>query len=107
MVVDSDVLIDFFRDVEKAKLFLLESSERLLVSRLSVMEVILGVKSKRAGIKALKQLENLGIEIVEVDGRVSEEAGKIFWDNSHKWGIGIIDSFVAETTMNLGAKLAT
>lgn len=106
-MVDSDILIDFFRDYEKARKFLLESKEKLLASRVSVMEVVLGVKTKIASVKAMKQLKALGIEVVEINGSISETAGKVFEENWHKWGIGIIDSFVAATALNLDGKLAT
>ncbi|MEK9201166.1 MAG: PIN domain-containing protein [Patescibacteria group bacterium] len=107
MVVDSDILIDFFRDYAKAKTFFLGSNQVMRVSRLSVMEVIKGVVSKRNALKALRQLDELGIEVVEVDAELSEVAGDIFFDYWHKWGIGIVDSFVAATTLKLSDKLVT
>jgi predicted nucleic acid-binding protein len=107
MVVDSDVLIDFFRDYPKAKEFLLTAQDDLKVSRVTVMEVIVGVKTKMAARKALKQLDALGIKVIEVTEAVSRLAGDILVDTRHKFGTGILDSFVAATALETGDKLVT
>ena len=107
MVVDSDVLIDFFRDFAKAREFLLNVQENLKISRVTVMEIVIGVKTKQAAQKAMKQLNSLGIEVVEINGKVSMFAGDVFIQLWHKHGMGILDSLVAATAMTLGEKLAT
>ncbi len=107
MVVDSDILIDFFRDYPKAKEFLLGAEVDLKISRVTVMEIILGVKTKMAARKAVKQLDALGIKVIEVSETVSRLAGDIFSETRHKFGTGILDSFVAATALSAGEKLAT
>ncbi len=107
MVVDSDVLIDFFRDFAKAREFLLNVQENLKISRVTVMEVVVGVKTKQAAQKAVRQLNGLGIEVVEINGDMSMLAGDVFVHLWPKHGLGILDSLVAATAMTLGEKLAT
>ena len=107
MVVDSDILIDFFRDYPQAKEFLLTTEDNLKVSRVTVMEIVVGVKTKIAARKALKQLDALGIKIVEVTETVSQLAGDILTENRHKFGTGILNSFVAATALQAGEKLST
>ena len=106
MVVDSDILIDFFRDFVKAKEFLLYT-EAVRVSRVTVMEVIIGVKTRQAAIKALKQLDALGVKVIEVDDRISAKAGDTFQELWHRHGVGILDCFVVATALVAGEKLAT
>src|SRR3972149_2001377 len=102
MVVDSDILIDFFRDYPQAREFLLATEDNLKVSRVTVMEIVVGVKTKIAARKALKQLDALGIKIVEVTETVSKLAGDILTETRHKFGTGILDSFVAATALQVG-----
>lgn len=107
MVVDSDILVDFFRDFEAAREFLLNSQETLNVSRVTVMEILIGVKTKQAAIKALKQLDVFGIEVIEINQTISVLAADIFWKARYRYGIGILDTFVAATAIVLGEKLVS
>mgnify|MGYP001570737736 CR=1 FL=1 len=107
MVVDSDVFIDFFRDTQKAREFFLENNQSLIVSRVTILEIILGVKTKRDATKALKQLDSLGVHVVEVNENISKLAGELFLRYWHRYGIGILDCLVAATALTLREALMT
>ena len=46
ILVDTDVLIDFFRGYEKAVFFIHENSERMILSSIVIAELYAGVKGK-------------------------------------------------------------
>ncbi len=107
MVIDSDILIDLFRDIEASKKFFLETKDKIWISRVTAMEVTQGVKTKVSGVKAQKQISSLGIELIEVNETVSKIAWDIFYNYFHKTGIGILDSFIAATALYKKTELVT
>jgi predicted nucleic acid-binding protein len=78
IVVDTDVIIDFFRDISPAAGVFSEliSSERAAITTISVFELYAGIE----GAKRLRQIETLVQEIIILPLNVIEAAmgGRIF-----------------------------
>lgn len=107
MLVDSTVLIQFFRNSNEAKDFLSNTPEQLSISRIVLMEIQTGLKSKAAATKAENQIRELDIEIIEVDSDISYLASQIFFEHHYTQGIGMMDAFIAATASVKGEKLVT
>lgn len=107
MVIDTTVWVHFFRKDEKAKEFLLNLKEEISVSRITVMEIIYGRKSKADINNMWKQFGNLGVEILEINEDISAKAGEIFEMYFPTRGIGLLDAFVAATAIEENLILAT
>jgi hypothetical protein len=107
MVVDTTVWVHLFRKEEKAKDFLLNLKGDILISRITVMEIIYGRKSKTDVSKMWRQFENLGVELIEISEEISEMAGEIFEKHYPTRGIGLLDAFVAATALVRREKLTT
>ena len=107
MVVDSTVFIQFFRNNQQAKEFLLGSSDTLFVCRVTLMEIAAGLKSKTAVLMAEKQIKDLGIETIEINEEISVLAGELFNRYHRTHGIGLIDSFIGATARLRDRKLVT
>lgn len=97
MVIDTTVFIDFFRGEKKAEEFLINTNEPFVISRVVLMELIRGLKSKRDIKVLLKQLASLTIEVKELDEEISQTAGSLFEAYYHSHGLGIMDALVAAT----------
>ena len=106
MIVDTTILVDLFRNNEKAKKFLLKE-QNTLISRISLMELVYGSPSKKALELIKQQILSLNIQIIEISEAISYKAGEIFEDYFHSTGIGIIDSIIAATAINLNETVAT
>ncbi|HCM37468.1 TPA: hypothetical protein DIS61_02370 [Patescibacteria group bacterium] len=107
MIVDTDVLVQILRGRNETKSFLQSLNEDIKVSRLTVLEIIKGVRSKTELHKVKKQLNSLAGEVVEIDEEISFLASEIFERFYHSYGIGIIDSFIAATALLTDERLVT
>lgn len=106
MIVDTTILVDLFRNNEKAKKFLLKEPN-LLISRISMMELAFGSPSKKVLNLIKSQILALNIGIIEINEAISYKSGEIFEDYFHSTGIGIIDSIIAATAINFHEDIAT
>ena len=106
MIVDTTILVDLFRGNPQAENFLLKTNN-LLISRISLMELVYGAPSKKALNLIKKQIQFLQFQIVEIDDTISQKAAKIFEDLFHMTGIGLIDAFIAATALTSNDSLAT
>lgn len=107
MVVDTTVLVDFFRDCEKAREYFLGESERLEISRATVLELIAGLESKQKISRLKKQIEELSMGVVEIDEGISRRGGDLFEEHYHSHGLSGFDALVAATALAYGGKLVT
>ena len=73
MVIDTTVFVDLFREDVKASNFLLNTKESLMISRVVLMELVRGLKSKKEIKIMLKQLKALGIEILEINYNITQK----------------------------------
>lgn len=106
MVVDTSIWVDLLRGNPGAEKFLLETSP-LVVSRVTVLELIHGLPSRRDVPLLKRQLDALHATIVEVNERISKLAGSLYEKHCHADGIGIIDAFIAATTIDMNEQLVT
>lgn len=99
MVIDTTVFVDFFRGNDKAEQFLINSNETIVISRVVLMELVRGLKSKKDIKILLKQLILLAIEVKELDEEISQTAGILFETYYHSHGLGIMDALIAATAI--------
>ncbi len=105
VVVDTDVLVDFFRGQPQAVAFLDAHAERIILSSIVVAELFAGVKGEA-------ELQKLGafvarFRIVPVDVEIARTGGlyKRDWGKSH--GVGLADALLAATAVVEGAQIKT
>lgn len=107
MVIDTTVWVHLFRREQRAKDFLLNLGEEIVASRITVMEIIYGRKSKKDISNMWRQFKSLGVNVKEIDNGISARAGEIFERYFPTRGIGLLDAFVAATAIESGMALAT
>lgn len=107
MIVDTTVWIHLFRREEKAKEFLLGLDEEIVVSRITVMEIVYGRKSREDVSNMWKQFRSLNVVVKEINEGISVKAGEIFEKYFPTKGIGLLDTFVAATAIESHMVLAT
>lgn len=105
MIVDTTVFIDLLRGDQHAEHFFLQTSHDLMMSRVSVMELIDGLKQKRDIVLLHRQLRELQVEIVELTEDISIKAGAIHETYHHARGIGIADALIAATAIKRNDEL--
>lgn len=106
MIIDSSVLVDYFRGTKKAEEYL-KTLEKIRMSRVAWMELIFGVKNKRELLLTDRQLKALGCEVIEVDEEISQIAGRLLKKYILQRKIGVADSLIAATAMKFGEGLAS
>lgn len=107
MLVDTTVFIDLLRQEKKAKEYLLEVKEPLTISKVIQMELISGSRSKKEVEVINRLLEDLKVEIVEINERISQKAGEFFEKYFPQKGMGALDAFIAATAIFRQETLAT
>ena len=107
MVIDSTVLVDAIRGKEEALNFFSTAKESLSISRIGVIEMVRGAKTKKDVSFVLKLIKDLNIDIIEVSKEISKLAGDLFESYYHKYGLGAMDSFIAATAVVKKEKLAS
>lgn len=107
MIVDTTVFIDLLRGEPNAQHFFLQPSQDLMISRVSVMELVDGLKQKRDILLLHRQLRQLQVEIAELNVDISTRAGAIHEMYHHAHGIGIADALIAATAMERNDELVS
>jgi predicted nucleic acid-binding protein len=105
VLVDTDILIDFLRGKEKARIFLsakLEDSA-IYCSVITVAEIFAGMKEHERE-KTVALIESLNI--LDVTHEIAEKAGTYKRDEKRQ-SIELDDCFIAATAFVEGAVLAT
>ncbi len=105
ILLDTDVLVDFFRGYSKAVSFVNANSSRIILSSIVVAELYAGVKgdAEQAIIEkfvSLFRVIPLDVEIVKAGGLYKRDYGK-----SH--GVGLADAVLAATAELENAELKT
>lgn len=105
LLVDTDILIDFSRGVEKtkARLINLESDYILVISVITQLELMVGCENK-ADLKSLKNFLN-DFEIIQLSKSTSEKAVDLFQKYRLSHGVLIPDMLIASTAMILNIPL--
>ena len=104
-LIDTDVLIDYLRGSEPAAKFLEGLEGDLLISAISVAELLSGARGPEE-LAALDQFM-LAFEVIPVDERLARQGG-IFRQEYHlSHGAGLADALIAASAMASGAELLT
>jgi hypothetical protein len=105
ILLDTDVLVDFFRGYSKAVAFINANSSRIILSSIVVAELYAGVKGddEQTTIEnfvSLFRVIPVGVEIAKAGGLYKRDYGK-----SH--GVGLADAILAATAEVENAELRT
>jgi hypothetical protein len=105
ILVDTDVLVDFFRGHSKAIAFITTHSARIVLSSIVVAELFAGVKGN-AEQAAFDNFVSL-FPVVPVDVEIAKAGGlyKHRFGKSH--GVGLADAILAATAETENAELKT
>lgn len=106
MLVDTNVFFDYLSGNELARKFL-NSQVNLYTSSIVKMEMIQGVRKKSDIIRVEKFLEEKGVEVLEINQDVSEQAYKILKENYHESNLGIADALLAAVAIYSDLTLIT
>ena len=104
-LLDTDVLIDFFRGYSKAVTFVNKHSRRIVLSSIVVAELCAGVKD---GTEQLT-LENFVslFRVIPVTTEIAKAGGLYKRDYGKSHGVGLADAIIAATAMAENADLKT
>lgn len=105
VLLDTDVLIDFFRGHEKAVDFISAHQDRILLSAIVVAELYAGVKGE-AELAALNDFIAL-FRVVPVSAEIGKAGGIYKRDYGKSHGVGLADAILAATAETESAELKT
>ena len=107
VLVDTDVLIDAARGLEKAVAYLskLAPEKTLAMSVINYMELLVGCRNKREQSRLDRFVT--AIHVIPLDEEISWKALDLLKQYRLSHGLLIADSLIAATCLNLGRKLAT
>lgn len=101
LLIDTDVLIDYSRGIEKTKGILktLESDLTLAISVVTQLELMVGCENK-ADFKSLQNFLS-NFEIIQLSKSISEKAVDLFKKYRLRHGVLIPDMLIASTALIL------
>ena len=105
ILLDTDVLVDFFRGHKKAVAFVNAHSARIILSSIVVAELYAGVKGDIEQ-AALDNFVSL-FRVVPVDIEIAKAGGLYKRDYGKSHGVGIADAILAATAEAENAELKT
>jgi len=105
ILLDTDILVDFFRGHSKAVAFVNTHSARIILSSIVVAELYAGVKAD-AEQAALDNFVSL-FRVVPVTTEISKAGGLYKRDYSKSHGVGLADAILAATAEAENAELKT
>jgi predicted nucleic acid-binding protein len=105
ILIDTDVLVDFFRGRDKAVAFVNEYNDRIILSSIVVAELFAGVKGDAEQI-ALQNFISL-FRVVPVDAAIGKAGGLYKRDYGKSHGVGLADAILAATAEVANAELKT
>jgi predicted nucleic acid-binding protein len=105
ILVDTDVLVDFFRGNSKAVAFINTQSARIILSSIVVAELYAGVKGD-AEQTALENFVSL-FRVVPVSAEIAKAGGLYKRDYAKSHGVGLADAILAATAEAENAELKT
>lgn len=105
LLIDTNILIDYLREKEDAKVFLEGLKETPLISAITVAEVYAGA---REGEERRRTEVFLGtFEVVPLTQELAQQGGLFRRDYAPKHGTDLADGIIAATTKEKKARLAT
>ena len=105
ILLDTDILVDFFRGQSKAVAFINAHSARIILSSIVVAELYAGVKGD-AEQAALDNFVSL-FRVVPVSGEIAKAGGLYKRDYGKSYGVGLADAILAATVEAENAELKT
>lgn len=105
VLIDTDVLVDFLRGLDKAGAVIREHQEHILLSAISVAELYAGVK----GDKELATLDAFValFRVAPVTPEIARLSGLHKRDYHKSHGVGLADAIMAATSKTENAELKT
>jgi len=103
LLLDTDVLVDFFRGFEKAVAFVNAQSSRIILSSIVVAELYAGVKGDTEK-AALDRFISL-FRVIPVGAEIARAAGLYKRDYGKSHGVGLADAVLAATAEAENAEL--
>jgi predicted nucleic acid-binding protein len=105
LLVDTDILIDFFRGNSKAKKFIKANFESITLSSITVAELYSGV---REGDERSNLDDFIGLlPIIPVSCEIAVEGGLIKRDYFKSHGTGLADAIIAATSQDQNSILCS
>ena len=104
-LVDTDVLVDFFRGDGSAVAFINANSSRIILSSIVVAELYAGVKGEKE-FTALENFISL-FRVIPVTSAIARTGGLYKRDYGKSHGIGLADAILAATCEAENAELKT
>lgn len=103
--IDSDILIDYLRGIEKARIFLLEKSKSipLAISVVSVVEIYAGKETKDASKRKKINLFLNNFETIQLTPDVAKYAGELRRD----YQLPFADMIIAASALSKNLTLVT
>ena len=105
ILLDTDVLVDFFRGHSKAVAFVNAHSDRIILSSIVVAELYAGVKGD-AEQTALENFVSI-FRVVPVKAEIAKTGGLYKRDYGKSHGVGLADAILAATAEAENAELKT
>ena len=105
LLVDTDVLVDFFRGYHKAVDFINAQSSRIVLSSVAVAELYAGVISDHE-IVALDRFISL-FRVIPVSSEIAKAGGLYKRDYGKSHGVGLADALLAATAEIENVELTT
>ena len=105
ILLDTDVLVDFFRGHSKAVAFVNAHSPRIILSSIVVAELYAGVKGDAEQV-ALENFISL-FRVVPVSAEIARAGGLYKRDYGKSRGVGLADAILAATAEAENAELKT
>lgn len=105
ILLDTDVLVDFFRGHVKAAAFIKRCSGRIILSSIVVAELFAGTKGSAERV-ALEEFVSL-FRVVPVDFEIAKAGGLYKSEYGKSHGVGLADAILAATAEAENADLKT
>ena len=105
ILLDTDILVDFFRSHGKAVAFVNAHSARIILSPIVVAELYAGVKGD-AEQAALENFVSL-FRVLPVNAKIAKAGGLYKHDYGKSHGVGVADAILAATAEAENAELKT
>jgi predicted nucleic acid-binding protein len=104
-LLDTDVLVDFFRGYRKAVTFVNSNASRIVLSSIVVAELYAGVQGN-AEQTALDNFVSL-FRVVPISADIAKAGGLFKRDYGKSHGVGLADAIIAATVKTENAALKT
>ncbi|MBW2066145.1 MAG: type II toxin-antitoxin system VapC family toxin [Deltaproteobacteria bacterium] len=105
ILLDTDILVDYFRGHSKAVGFIKTNSDRIILSSIVVAELYAGVRGE-AELEVLNDFISL-FPVIPVSAEIAKGGGLYKRDYGKSHGTGLADAILAATAQAENAELKT